>query len=243
MARRILVTAALVLFGGFLVEFVAQQPGSGNVVVIDSFETDRIGDFPDRWFNRDGDTKPKDIEPEHRRRYHYKVKQENGNRYLSYEGHYAKHLNFRIGDDKSISLEKTPILSWKWRAHELPRGATEADDSRNDAALSVYVVFGFRKILFQKVPKVIRYTWSSSLPEGTVVNKNFKQQKILVLESGTDKLGQWQTVERNLADDYRRFFGGEPPERPVAILVLSDANNTKSFAKGDYDDFLLKADD
>jgi hypothetical protein len=64
-------------------------------------------------------------------------------------------------------------------------------------------------------------------------------QKVIVLGSGTQSLGQWQTFERNIVEDYETHFRGRAPRRPVAILILSDADNTGSFSKADYDMFML----
>ena len=54
--------------------------------------------------------------------------------------------------------------------------------------------------------------------------------------SGTERrrrFGIWEEV--NAYEDYRRLFGGDP--RPADLLgLLTDANNTESSAKADYDD-------
>jgi hypothetical protein len=94
----------------------------------------------------------------------------------------------------------------------------------------------------KKVPKSIRYTWSSTLEEGTELSKFYGNQKIVVVESGSDQKGNWRTFERNIVEDYRRLFGDSPPENPIAILILSDGNSTNSHAKADYDDIMLKRD-
>ncbi|MDX1639751.1 MAG: DUF3047 domain-containing protein, partial [Balneolaceae bacterium] len=119
--------------------------------------------------------------------------------------------------------------------------ANEGSDDRNDSVASVYVVFDFGRVaLFKKVPKSIRYSWSSTLPKGTRLSKLFGNQQILVVHSGPEDTGQWITFERNLVEDYQRFFGDKPPKTPMAILILSDGNSTGSWVKADYDDFKLK---
>ncbi|HCI70971.1 MAG TPA: hypothetical protein DHV30_10385 [Balneola sp.] len=142
---------------------------------------------------------------------------------------------------EEIDIYKTPILSWKFRIHEIPVGANEDDGDKNDAAASVYIAFDLGRVLFKKVPKTIRYTWSSTLPVGTELSKFYGNQKIIVIGTGNNNQGEWQTFERNIVEDYKRLFGDDPPNKPLALLILSDGNNTKSMVKADYDDFKLKS--
>ena len=51
----------------------------------------------------------------------------------------------------------------------------------------------------------------------------------------------WQTFERNIVEDYKRLFGDSPPSKPLAILLLSDGNDTKDRVSADYDNILLKS--
>lgn len=213
--------------------------GDDNVVYLEDFEKYETGDLPDEWYNRDGNRIPFHYEGEDRRGYQYKVVREGGNQFLRYEGTDAKHLNFPLLDKESLNIYKHPVLKWKWRIHELPIGGNEDNDDRNDVAASVYVVFDMGRVLFRKVPKSIRYTWSSSLPAGTELSKFFGNQKIVVMGSGQEGLGEWHTFERNIVEDYKRLFGDAPPETPIALLVLSDGDDTNSETKADYDDFEL----
>ena len=163
-----------------------------------------------------------------------------GNKYLRYAGTKARHVNFPLKNRPQVNIYKTPILSWRWRVEKLPKGGNEKDDDYNDTAASIYVVFDMGHILFKRVPKSIRYTWSSTLKKGTEVSKFFGNQKIIVVESGPSQEGKWITFQRNIVKDYKRLFGEDPPKTPLAILILSDGDNTKSRAIADYDDIMLK---
>jgi hypothetical protein len=59
---------------------------------------------------------------------------------------------------------------------------------------------------------------------------------MVVADSGEENLGKWNTYIFNLKDAYKKTFGGDPPDRPIGIGILSDANSTKSKAYADYDD-------
>ena len=239
----------LLLVGG---DSLAQQipvAVDQGTLLLENFENDTVGQFPYGWYDRDGNHMLADPRLEERETYKYRVAVEEGNKFLRYEGTRAKHINYPLVNENKeniygIDIYETPILSWKVRAHRLPENANEDSDDRNDSVASVYVVFDMGRIaLFKKVPKSIRYSWSTTLPEGREMSKFFGNQKIVIVESGPEKKGEWVTFERNLVTDYQRLFGDDPPATPLAILILSDGNSTGSHVKADYDDIKLSSPD
>jgi len=207
-------------------------------VVLEDFEAEVIGTLPTRWLNRDGNGRPATYAEDQRSEYHYRVMRESGRNFLRYEGTRAKHLMLQTRDNPAIQLSRTPILSWDWRVHTLPAGANEFSEKNNDAAASLYVVWGFNAL---RVPRVVRYTWSSSQDVGRTASRNMNMQQIVVVATGEKNLGRWITFERDIVADYEQFFRGKAPQRPVAILILSDADDTNSVAKADYGRILLKS--
>ena len=151
------------------------------------------------------------------------------------------HINYPLANKTDVDIYQTPILSWKWRVFDIPKNANEDNKDKNDVAASIYVVFDFGHVLFRKVPKSIRYTWSSTLPVGTELSKFYGNQKIIVMAAGEEGLGSWQSFERNILEDYQRLFGENPPARPLAILLLSDGDDTNDRVIADYDDIVLKS--
>lgn len=217
-----------------------ESSNPSNNLLIDDFETDKAGALPAAWYERDGDKKLLQLSNDIKKQFKYEIIEENGNKFLKYEGTQAKHINYPLANKDKINIYDTPVLSWKVRAWQLPKNANEDSDSRNDAVMSIYVVFDFGRVaLFKKVPKSIRYTWSSTLAKGTELSKLFGNQKIVVVESGTDNTGKWITFQRNIVEDYRRLFGDDPPKKPLAILILSDGDSTGSWVEADYDDIKL----
>src|SRR5699024_7588208 len=104
--------------------------------------------------------------------FHYRVRQEGGNKFLRYSGIDAMHMNIPLQNRDhdniyGINVYKTPVLSWKWRVFNLPEGANIKNDGTNDAAASIYIVWDLGHVLFKKVPKTVRYVWGTSLPAGT----------------------------------------------------------------------------
>lgn len=217
-----------------------------GTILLEDFEDNWLGDLPGDWYDRDGNKPLYQHSIEEQKTYKYKVRKEGDNQFLRYEGTRAKHMGFPLIDkDKNniynINLYETPILSWKVRAHQLPVGGNENSSDHNDSVASIYVVFEMGRVaLVKKVPKSIRYSWSTTLKEGETGSKLFGNQQIIVVKSGEEDKGKWVTFERNLVEDYRDRFGDDPPKQPLAILILSDGNSTNSYVKADYDDIMLK---
>jgi hypothetical protein len=232
---------AIILMCFFLSNTIEAQSDSEKTVLIEDFENEEIGNLPSSWYNQKGEAKPIYYEGKLRETYNYAIKMEDGDKFLQFEGNRGKHLSYPLLENDEVNIHRTPILSWKLRIHEIPIGGNEDDGDKNDVAASVYIAFDLGRVLFKKVPKTIRYTWSSTLPVGTELSKFYGNQKIIVIGTGDKNLGEWHTFERNIVEDYKRLFGDEPPSRPLALLILSDGNNTKSSVKADYDDFILKS--
>jgi hypothetical protein len=144
------------------------------------------------------------------------------------------------------NINQYPYLSWDWRIHSLPQGGNERIDSRNDSAAGIYVIFRRTNIPFvgwnNQPVNWIKYVWSSTLPVGTVINTNrtsmgvtLFEGRYVVVASGPGELKKWITFKRNIAEDYRKFFGSAPRFNPSMVAILTDANDTQSLAVADYD--------
>lgn len=232
----------------FMVNVLHAQPreaintiefGNDGVVYLENFQHYKTGLLPNEWYNRDGDNIPASYEEPYINDYKYRVEKEDGNKFLRFEGIEAKHLNFPLIDKAGLNIHDTPILKWDWRIHDIPVGGDENSGNKNDVAASVYVVFDTSKFLFQRVPVSIRYTWSSTHPVGSEFSKLRGRQRIIVVGTGEENIGKWQTFERNIVEDYMHFFGEKPPSTPIALLILSASDDTRSFTKADYDNFEL----
>ena len=166
----------------------------------------------------------------------------------------------RASADAAASMYVAPVkpamsgaatLSWDWKTDALVPGADNRDKSREDAPLRVLVAFdgdvktlpdaeqkrfSRAKTLTGRQPPyaVVMYVWSDQVPVGTVIpSAHTSQVKMLAIASGADGLGRWQSVQRNLVEDYRRAYGAEPG--PVlGVAVMTDTDNTGIKAVGEY---------
>jgi hypothetical protein len=155
---------------------------------------------------------------------------------------------------KPAGVPKT--LSWRWKTDALVPGADNRDSKLEDAPLRVIVEFDgdvstlpeaeqkkFRRakaIARHSLPfSTLMYIWSDHVPVGTVIpSAHTSQVKMLVVASGANGLGAWQSVRRNLAADYRRAYGAEPGQ-VLGVAIMTDTDNTGTKATAYYADIRL----
>lgn len=209
-------------------------PDSSDTIVVDDFESNKPGTFPEGWVFVSSSEKILSYEEVSDPGEIVEVRKERGNHFvrLITKGEALRYTK-RNGVDFEWNLKDHPRLKWRWRAHTLPEGASEKGE--NDTGGAIYVTFGEDWL---GRPKSIKYTYSSSLPVGTTVS--FGALKVIVVDSGREpRLGEWKTVQRRIRDDYRQVFGDSPPDRPVSITLWSDSDTVGGKAKVDIDDIEL----
>lgn len=210
------------------------QPRHLDPITVDDFESYSVGSFPDQWIHVSESKEIRPYEEVLNSGEKVLVKEENGNKFvrLVTRGE-ALRFSVRNGEEFTWDLEDHPRLEWQWRALKLPAGASEK--GKNDTGGAIYVTFGTDWL---GRPKSIKYTYSSSLPVGTIVS--FGPLRVIVVSSGTEPYtGEWKTVRRDVIGDYEQVFGGQPPDRPVSITFWSDTDTTKDSAKVDIDNIQL----
>jgi hypothetical protein len=195
-----------------------------DFIVIEDFSTSYLDSLPSGWSWRGKDNdKPK----------LYAVRESNGQRYLAAQDTGLSVVLFKRAN---WNPQKYPIMTWCWRADELPPGADERYTETNDSAAGVFVMVS--KTFLLGIPRMIKYTWSSTLAEGTLGRrKGIGRPWVVVLESGSDKLGQWIFEQVDLARDNQLTFKRDLPDKMVGLAVLTDANQTQSYAEAAYADF------
>nr|WP_228141711.1 DUF3047 domain-containing protein [Marinobacter sp. X15-166B] len=147
-------------------------------------------------------------------------------------------------------------LRWRWKVSGVYRQGDARRKAGDDYPARIYVAFAFEpdragwfdkfkrntvRVLFgEELPgKALNYIWANKLPPGEFIANPYTDQTVMVaVNSGDARANQWVTVTRNLAADYRRAFGGEPPAI-VGIGIMSDADNTGEAATAWYGDIVL----
>lgn len=230
----LVVLAPLLLLGSTPMDPPTPADTTRASIVVDNFESYRDGAFPDKWVFVDEDKSVLSPEEAFEDGEEFYVVQEGDNQFVRAETRdEAQRWTQRNSVDFDWNLDTHPRIQWRWRAHRLPRGASER--GKNDTGGALYVTFGTDWL---GRPKSIKYTYSSALPVGSVVS--FGPLKVIVVDSKNEpRFGEWKTVQRNVKSDYRQVFGGEPPDRPVSITIWSDSDTTDDLAIVDFDDIKL----
>ena len=159
------------------------------------------------------------------------------------DGHLAARLHserasFAIHRDVVVELREFPYLSWTWKVTRLPAGGDVREAARDDQAAQLYVIFP-RWPSPRTASDVIGYVWDSRAPAGTrIKHPRADNVRVVVVESGPARLGEWRTYERNVAADYTALFGRQPP-RVGKLAVMVDSNDTRGEAEALFGDLIF----
>lgn len=167
----------------------------------------------------------------------YLLQQDNGRTVVKAASHAAA-----SGMVRKIHFEPSAYryLRWSWKIAHTIKGGDETSKTGDDYAARVYVIFPGR---FFWQMKALVYIWANRLPVGEHIPNPFTSDaKMLAVESGNGKAGQWVAEERDLLADYRLLFGTTPPAAG-AIAIMTDADNTGGSAEAWYGDISLSTEE
>lgn len=138
----------------------------------------------------------------------------------------------------SVDPRQYPKLSWSWRIDHALKKEDIASKQGDDFAARVYVVFP--RALFWRM-RAINYVWAGKMPKGSHAPSPHTGNVVVVaVESGDAKAGSWVFEERDIYEDYKRFFGEDPP-RVGGIAVMTDTDDTREETTAWYGDITLHA--
>lgn len=159
----------------------------------------------------------------------------------------------------NVKVRKAHKLKWRWKVANLVGTADNTVRHLEDAPARVVLAFhgdkgtlGFRdQIMFENAKLLtgqdmpyatLMYIWANRLPVGTVLhNPNTRRVRMLVVESGPERLGEWLEYSRDVASDFHKVFG-EDAGILTAIGVLTDTDNTGESVDAYYGDIRLVPD-
>ena len=223
--RHFVIGVLLALAVALPLTFVAPPtvPAEGDCRAIEDFSHAQVGEFPSEWKARKETGKAV-----------YSVQEEGGKRFLRAVS--RKQGIQAAREVQGWDLTTYPMLAWSWRPREFPKGADERDERGNDSVLAVYMLVPHSRVAG---PKAVKYIWSEKVPVGTHLASNGGLTQVRVLRTGTEGRGEWRQEKVNVLEDYQRYFDTKEPPKPIGIAVLTDSDETKSSAAGDYADFKI----
>ncbi len=142
-----------------------------------------------------------------------------------------------------IDPARTPLLRWRWKTDRVLDTADMTSKAGDDYAARLYVFFdrkpgqmslgertlyriGRARYGDQLPAAALSYVWDNRQPVGTIRDNAYTGfVKMVVASSGKAREGQWITLSRDVAADYRRAFGTAPP-RITGVAVAVDTDNT-----------------
>lgn len=165
----------------------------------------------------------------------------------------------------SLDLRADPaeasVLRWRWKIDRVVEKADLRRREGDDFAARVYVFFdlpeeelSFGARLRMKLARLVHgealpaaglcYVWDNRHARGTTAwNPYTDRIRMIVLQSGPARAGQWVGEERDLAADFLAAFGargGRPVPAIAGIAAGNDTDQTGESATAWFGDFSLE---
>ena len=155
-----------------------------------------------------------------------------------------------------IDPKEYPIVRWRWKVDNLLKHSDATRKDGDDYPARLYITFEYDpdkvsfgkklkfkagQVIFGDIPiGAINYVWETKTPVGTIIDNAYTDfVKMVVVESGPQKIGMWIDESRNIYEDYKKAFGEEPP-MINGVAIMSDTDNTKEHATAYYGDIIFK---
>ena len=151
----------------------------------------------------------------------------------------AASLRYKLDVDPAASGQ----LRWRWKTEHVLDTADLSTKAGDDYAARLYVFFdrkpgqmSFGERVAYKLGRArygdqipaaaLCYVWDNKQPVGSIRDNAYTGfVKMIVATSGKARQGQWVTLQRDVAADYKRAFGTAPP-RITGIAIAVDTDNT-----------------
>ena len=162
------------------------------------------------------------------------------------------------GLTRAIAIDPAayPVIQWRWKVNNVLHKGDVSSKAGDDYPARIYISFAFdperasylerleykaaRLIFGDDVPyRAISYIWGSNSPVGTMIANAYTDRAMMfVVQSGSGKLRQWVTEERNVYEDYKQAFG-EEPTMISGVAIMTDTDNTRESATAWYGDIVF----
>ena len=154
-----------------------------------------------------------------------------------------------------INPKEFPIVRWQWKVDNVLKHSDATRKDGDDYPARLYITFEYDpvkvsfgkklkykagQVLFGDIPiGAINYVWERQAPVGAVIDNAYTDfVKMVVVESGPQKVGVWIDESRNIYEDYTKAFGEEPP-LINGVAIMSDTDNTKERVTAYYGDIVF----
>ncbi len=248
-------SAAFFISAAIIVYLSMHLPAAatGRTVVVDTFSAASEGGIPKGW---------KTFKfPRSKKTTSYSLKEEGGDWFVSAVSVSSASAIYK---EMGLNVKDTPILRWRWKVEGVLKKGDETKKEGDDYAARVYVAFDYephKAGIFERVKHglaktlfgidlpghAINYIWANRLKKDSAAWNPFTDKVIMIaVESGEYEAGRWVAEERNVYEDYRRYFNDEEgaplePPRVAGVAIMTDSDNTREEARAFYDDITFSA--
>ena len=144
---------------------------------------------------------------------------------------------------RTFDVRSSPLLRWRWKVDNVYRNTSGTEKGGDDYPIRIYVTFEYdprqanlmekvryaaTKALYGKYPphSSLNYVWASDPRAGEMIVSPFTEKaRMIVMERGTARVGQWVEETADIVRDYRKAFGYDPPAT-ASIAIMNDSDNT-----------------
>lgn len=158
-----------------------------------------------------------------------------------------------------INPHTHPVIEWRWRV-PAPEAGSPPVSVTSKASPMARLSLAFHgdpdKLDFEDRVKLrmakaltvnglpyasLLYVWMVNVPLDAVLHSPHTDRvRLIVAESGAQRAGQWISVRRNVAEDFRRAFGEEPGDI-VAVGLMTDHGDDGSRRRTFYGDITFRS--
>jgi hypothetical protein len=139
--------------------------------------------------------------------------------------------------ERDIDLRETPVLEWSWRIEDTFGGRDERTKAGDDYPVRIYAVVDGGLLRWKT--QAVNYVWASEQRAGSVwPNAYASQAKMLALQSGPSRAGEWVTERRDLASDFQRLHGASP-SIVHGLAIMTDCDDVGQPMEGWYGEIRL----
>jgi hypothetical protein len=158
-----------------------------------------------------------------------------------------------------VDPQRNPVLEWRWRVPSPAAGSPPlAVTSKYSPVARLSLAFHGdpEKLDFEDRVKLrmakaltvnglpyasLLYVWMVNEPVDTVIQSpHTGRVRMIVVESGAQRAGQWVTIRRNVLEDFRRAFDEEPGDI-VSVGLMTDFGDDGSPRRTLYGDITFRS--
>jgi len=142
--------------------------------------------------------------------------------------------SFSMQKKVNIDLKQYPVLAWKWKVTQLPKGGDFRRSKTDDQAAQLFLAFS--------KTRAIVYIWDATAPQGLIddaASPPFMTIKAVVVRSGSGETGKWLSESRNVYEDYKKIFGEEPPH-VAGVRIQINSQHTETSAESYFADVAFR---